>query len=212
MSLLVDHIGFVKTDQKLIKEAIEKDKNARVVVESVLQRADFENQNERIYPKEVLVKSAKIYKETFVADKRALGELDHSDKEIVELKNVSHNIVDMWWDGDELVGRIEILSTPSGNILKQLLAEGVKIGISSRATGSLKPVVRNGKKLQEVQDDLMFICWDFVSNPSTSGAFVNVITPLKESFQRSNLISYKNRNVDRIKKINKIIYNIISLD
>lgn len=202
MGLLVDFVGFVKRDKIIMEGSGDDVASKKLIVEGILQRADVVNQNDRIYPKKVLVREAEKYKKIFVENNRALGELDHSDKEIVELKNVSHNILDMWWENDDLVGRIEILPTPAGNILKQLIMEGIKVGISSRATGSLNTIVRNGKKVHEIQDDLCFICWDFVSNPSTAGAFMSPVN-LKESVERVA----RKRN-DRIEKI---IYDIISI-
>jgi len=104
-----------------------------------------------------------------------LGELDHPDSTVINLKNVSHNIKEIWWEGDDLCGTVEILGTPSGNILKELLKAGILLGISSRGMGSTKPL---GANKVEVAEDFELIGWDFVSNPSTHGAFM---VPMNES-------------------------------
>ena len=147
------------------------------MVKGVLQRASAENQNGRVYPKEILEREAKKY-ETLIKERRALGELDHPDSSVINLKNVSHNIKEIHWEGDDLVGTVEILSTPSGNILKELLRGDILLGISSRGMGSTKPLA--GNKL-EVQEDFELLCWDFVSNPSTHGAFMR---PMNESVNK----------------------------
>ena len=106
-----------------------------------------------------------------VKENRAMGELDHPESQVVNLKNVSHNISDVWWDGDNVMGKIEILPTPSGNILKALIESGITCGVSSRGMGSLE---QRGE-LMEVQDDFELLCWDFVSTPSNPGSYMNVI-------------------------------------
>lgn len=161
----------------LFEGKIHEDANGRTLVKGVLQRASAENQNGRVYPKEILVREAKKY-ETLIKERRALGELDHPDSSVINLKNVSHNIKEIHWEGDDLVGTVEILSTPSGNILKELLRGDILLGISSRGMGSTKPLA--GNKL-EVQEDFELLCWDFVSNPSTHGAFMR---PMNESVNR----------------------------
>jgi len=145
-----------------------------LMVEGRLQTAETKNGNGRRYPREILEREIKRYKDGPVKENRALGELDHPDSQIINLKNVSHNIKDIWWDGNDVVGRIEILPTPSGNILTQLFKNGITVGVSSRGMGSLKPI----GETQEVQDDFELLCWDFVSTPSTPGAYVH---PVNES-------------------------------
>ena len=112
--------------------------DGKLFVSGVLQRADAKNQNGRVYPVDVLKREAEKYMDNFVKQRRAMGELDHPESSVVNLKNVSHNIVDMGWDGKDLVGTVEILPTPSGNILKDLLKAGILLGISSRGLGSVK--------------------------------------------------------------------------
>jgi hypothetical protein len=126
------------------------------------------------------MREAKKYFENFINQKRAMGELDHPESSVVNLANVSHNITEMNWNGDDLLGTVEVLSTPSGNILKELFKSGIKLGISSRGMGSVETMNENGS--QEVQDDFELIAFDFVSNPSTHGAFMY---PMNESVEQS---------------------------
>ena len=140
------------------------------VVKGVLQRANVKNQNGRIYPRDILQRESLKYQENFIKERRALGELDHPESQVVNLQNVSHNVIDMAWNGDDLVGTVEVLTTPSGNILRELFKAGIKLGISSRGMGSVKKNVR--ESADEVQDDFDLIAFDFVSNPSTKGAFL----------------------------------------
>ena len=175
--VIVDYIPFNITPTQ-INEAM-KENNGKLVVKGVLQRAEAKNQNGRVYPREILVRESKKYDENFVKQNRALGELDHPDSSVVNLQNVSHNVKEMHFEGDNLVGTVEILTTPSGNILKELFKNGIKLGISSRGLGSVE-VVResNGDQVSKVGDDFELIAFDFVSNPSTHGAFLH---PMNES-------------------------------
>lgn len=139
-----------------------------MMVKGILQRANTLNQNGRIYPKDILQREIDNYVK-LVKERRATGELDHADEPVVNLKNVSHVITDVWWEGDVVWGRVEILEDmDQGRQLKTLFNNGIKVGISSRAVGS----VRQQKDASIVQDDLQLICWDFVSEPSTPGAFM----------------------------------------
>ena len=175
--VIVDYIPFQISPQQ-INEAM-KENNGKLVVKGVLQRAEAKNQNGRVYPRNILVRESKKYDENFVKQNRALGELDHPDSSVVNLQNVSHNVKEMHFEGDNLVGTVEILTTPSGNILKELFKNGIKLGISSRGLGSVE-VVResNGDTVSKVGDDFELIAFDFVSNPSTHGAFLH---PMNES-------------------------------
>ena len=178
--LLVDYLPFeVKSEQ--INESL-KENNGKLIVKGVLQRAESKNQNGRVYPREVLVREAKKYSSTYIKERRAMGELDHPDSSVVNLQNVSHNIKEMHWLGDDLLGTVEVLGTPSGNILKELFKAGIKLGISSRGMGSVETVSEAGDEpSQEVQPDFELIAFDFVSNPSTHGAFMY---PMKESVDK----------------------------
>jgi hypothetical protein len=150
-------------------------------VQGVMQRANAENQNGRVYDKVILEREVKNYMEQFVKKGNAFGELDHPESPIVSLKNASHVIKDLWWEGDELMGKVELLNTPSGNIVREILKAGHTVGISSRGTGSVQ---QTNEGYLEVQSDFELVTWDFVSNPSTHGAFMNPIS-LNENKQRN---------------------------
>ncbi len=164
-------------------------------VEGVLQRAGAKNQNGRIYEKELLMREADKYVEEFVKVGNAFGELDHPESAIVSLKNASHVVKELYWKGDDLMGRIELLNTPAGNIVKEIVKAGHTIGISSRGTGSVQ---QTNEGYLEVQDDFELVCWDFVSNPSTHGAFMNPVS-LNEGVA----------NIDKYGKVNSIINDIL---
>lgn len=193
--LLVDVIPFNFSAQT-INESL-KENNGKLVVSGILQRADAKNQNGRVYPRDILQREAQRYI-SLVKERRALGELDHPDSSVVNLANVSHNIVEMHWNGGDLVGTVEILTTPAGNILRELFKNGIKLGISSRGLGS---TVGGDDGTQEVQEDFELIAFDFVSNPSTHGAF---LAPLREGVERRGLIKE-----NPYYKINKIITDIL---
>jgi hypothetical protein len=141
------------------------------MVEGILATAEVKNGNGRYYPKELWEREIDKYMES-VKQNRALGELDHPESSVINLKNVSHNITEMWWDGDKVLGKIEILPTPSGNILKALIENNITVGVSSRGMGSLED--RGG--VLEVQDDFELLCWDFVSTPSNPGSYMEIVT------------------------------------
>ena len=177
--LLVDVRPFDISRQK-IDESI-KENDGRLIVKGVLQRAESKNQNGRVYPREVLLKEVSKYLEEQVSERRALGELDHPESSVVNLNNASHNVIEMHWDGDDLLGTVEVLSTPSGNILKELFKSGIKLGISSRGLGSVEPMREGEGDTVEVQPDFELIAFDFVSNPSTHGAFMR---PVNEGVEK----------------------------
>lgn len=156
-------------DRNMILEAATMNPNGTIKIRGILQRANSKNQNGRIYPKPILERESAKYLSEFVTERRALGELDHPEATVVNLRNVSHNITEMHWEGDDLVGTIEILSTPMGNIVKELMKNGIRLGVSSRGVGSVKEL---GEGIVEVDNDFNLICFDIVSNPSTQGAFL----------------------------------------
>ena len=172
------------------------------VVQGVLQRAGAKNQNGRIYPRNILERECRRYQNEYIDQHRALGELDHPESSVVNLNNVSHNILKIWWDGDDLKGAVQILETPSGNILKALFKAGITLGISSRGLGSVKELRSEGTV--EVQEDFELICWDFVSNPSTHGAFMRP-THMHESVGTKSTSNKYN-------KVNSIITSILCDD
>jgi hypothetical protein len=195
-TLLVDVMPFEITPE-LIKESEEKN-NGKLLVKGVIQRADSLNENKRRYPKNLLEREVKKYMR-LIQERRALGELDHPDSSVVNLQNVSHLLVDLEWNNNDLLGTVEVLTTPSGNILRALFQSGVKVGISSRGLGSTRDI---GEGAVEVQDDYEILCWDMVSNPSTQGGFMN---RLNESVE----ITY-NPISKKYEKVNKIVMDILS--
>ena len=178
--LLVDVTPFRPT----IRES--KNKPGVFEVEGVMQRASAENQNGRVYKKEILEREAKKYMDEFVKRGNAFGELDHPESPVVSLKNASHIVKDLYWKGDDLMGKVELLNTPAGNIVKEIIKAGHTIGISSRGTGSVQ---QTNEGTLEVQPDFELVCWDFVSNPSTHGAFMNPVA-LNES--KGKITKYDN--------------------
>ena len=164
--LLVDITPF----KSILRES--KERPGVYEVEGVMQRAVSKNQNGRTYSKPILERECSKYIKEFVENGNAFGELDHPESPIVSLKNASHIVKDLWWKGNDLMGRVELLNTPSGNIVKEIIKAGHTIGISSRGTGSVQ---QTNEGTLEVQDDFELVCWDFVSNPSTHGAFMNPV-------------------------------------
>jgi len=180
---------------KLISEGKLSDRG-NPLVEGILATVEVKNGNGRYYKKELWEREMEKYSQ-HIKEKRALGELDHPESSIINLKNVSHNINDIWWDKDHIMGKIEILPTPSGNILKALIESGITVGVSSRGMGSLKEV--NG--ILEVQDDFELLCWDFVSTPSNPGSYMHLV---KESLNESQL-----KDINKYSKVNSIVTEIL---
>ena len=195
--LLVDCITFEFKKDNLFEQAV-RDNNMRLVVKGILQRAQIKNQNGRVYPKEVLIRESAKYQENFIKERRALGELDHPESSVVNLQNVSHNVVEMHWEGDDLVGTIEVLPTPNGNILKELFKANIRLGISSRGMGTVNKSLKEDADV--VQDDFELIAFDFVSNPSTRGAFMFPTGNLQEGVKGvvQNPITHKWEKVENI--------------
>ena len=164
-------------------------------VTGIMQRAGAKNQNGRIYKREILEQEVQNYIENFVKVGNAYGELDHPESAIVSLKNASHVVKDLWWEGQDLMGKLELLNTPSGNIVKEIVRGGHTIGISSRGTGS---VSQTNEGTLMVQPDFELVCWDFVSNPSTQGAFMNAIS-----------LNEAKTQVGKYDKLDSIINNIL---
>ena len=179
--------------RSILKES--KERPGVFEVEGIMQRAGAKNQNGRIYDKPILLREVKKYMEEFVDNGNAYGELDHPESAVVSLKNASHIVKSLRWDGDDLIGIVELLNTPSGNIVKEIIKAGHTIGISSRGTGSVQ---QTNEGHLEVQDDFELVCWDFVSNPSTHGAFMNPIS-----------LNEEKGVVDKYAKVNSIINDIL---
>ena len=187
--LLVDVTPF----KSVLRES--KERPGVFEVEGVMQRAKAENQNGRVYSKAILEREAKKYVDEFVKRGNAFGELDHPESPVVSLKNASHIVKELYWKGDDLMGKVELLNTPAGNIVKEIIKAGHTIGISSRGTGSVN---QTNEGQLEVQPDFELVCWDFVSNPSTHGAFMNPI-----SLQEGKVEVSKYLNLDSV--INDIL-------
>jgi hypothetical protein len=168
MALLCEYTE-LKYDRDVLIESLDPNKPL-VLKNVVLQRAEAKNQNGRVYPKDVLMREAAEYKRNFVEQRRALGELDHPESPVVNLKNVCCNVVNLWTRDDDVMGDIEILTTPTGNIVRELIRNNIKLGVSSRGLGSVKQM---DESTVEVQNDFSLVCFDIVSNPSTIGAFIN---------------------------------------
>ena len=192
--LLTEYRTF-KVDKRLVEASINENKS--VVVKGVRQRAEAKNQNGRIYPREILEREIKKYAEGPIKERRALGELDHPESSVINLQNVSHNVTKVKMVGDDVYGEVEILSTPAGNILKELFRNGITVGISSRGMGSVQ---ENGNGTVEVQDDFELLCFDFVSTPSTHGAFMKPAGRALQALQEGKiqLPEYKYTNVNNI--------------
>ena len=175
-------------EKRLVRE------NKAVFLTGIMQRADAQNGNGRVYPRGILEREVENYTK-LVKERRALGELDHPEDSVVNLKNASHMVTDVWWDGNDVMGKVQVLNTPSGQVLKELVGAGVKLGISSRGLGS----VSEGNGTTMVEDDFQLICFDFVSEPSTTGAFM--------------MTENKNINLDTVftkaDKINRALNDIL---
>ena len=158
-------------------------------VEGVMQRAEAKNQNGRVYDRKILEREVEKYMNDFVKVGNAYGELDHPESPIVSLQNASHVVKDLWWEGNDLMGKVQLLNTPAGNIVKEIVKGGHTIGISSRGTGSVQ---QTNEGTLAVQDDFELVCWDFVSNPSTHGAFLSQVSlnegvaPQQEKYGKVN--------------------------
>ena len=192
--LLTEYRTF-KVDKRLVESSIKENKS--LVVKGVIQRAEAKNQNGRIYPREILEREINKYAEGPIKERRALGELDHPESSVINLQNVSHNVTKVKMVGDDVYGEVEILSTPAGNILKELFRNGITVGISSRGMGSVQ---ENGNGTVEVQDDFELLCFDFVSTPSTHGAFMKPAGRALQELQEGKIQvpSYKYTNVNNI--------------
>ena len=153
-----------------------------------LQEADVLNGNRRVYPYDVLVLEVKNYQK-LVSEHRALGELDHPDDSVINLRNASHMVTAIWMEEKSVMGKVKVLDTPSGQVLKSLVESGVKLGISSRGMGS----VSESNNITVVQEDFQLICFDFVSEPSTPNAFM-----MKEAKGYNNQVFTKADRINRL--------------
>ena len=193
--LLIEHIPF-----SIAKLTLTESKGGRMVLEGKLQAADTKNGNGRVYPENVLKREVEKYINGPIKQNNAMGELDHPESSVINLSNVSHNIVKVWWEGNDVMGRLTLLNTPSGKIAMELVSAGIPLGISSRGMGSVKQL---GETV-EVQDDFELLCWDLVSVPSTPEAYmhpVGKLTTMNEGKQYKTAKDYS--------KVNSLITEII---
>ena len=188
---LLIEVNTIKVSHSQLTESVNKT-NGNLLVEGILATAEVKNGNGRYYSKNLWEREMNKYNE-LVQQRRSMGELDHPESSVVNLKNVSHIINDWWWDGDNVVGKIEVLPTPSGNILKELIKSGVTVGVSSRGMGSLE---QRGN-VMEVQDDFELLCWDFVSTPSNPGSYMHTLNEGKQ------ILTYD------YTKVNSIVHEIL---
>ena len=175
-----------------------------VYLVGVCQRAGTKNGNGRVYNKETLAREVERYQDA-IRERRSLGELDHPDDSVINLKNASHVVTKMWWDGDSVMGKIECLDTPAGNILKALVKSGCKLGISSRGLGTVSE--RNGMTM--VEDDFQLICFDIVSEPSTPGAYMNRAQGPKSAGLGHGLNRYISEGKDKKSKLDGLFDSIL---
>jgi hypothetical protein len=195
--LLIDHTSFRIAKLTLMTEG--KNTNGRMLLQGKLQEAEVKNGNGRVYPREILQREVQKYIDGPVKQNNAMGELDHPEASIINLSNVSHNIKKVWWDGNDLMGQLELLNTPSGKIAMELVSAGIPLGISSRGMGSVKQL---GETV-EVQDDFELLCWDLVSVPSTPGAYMQPVGKLSSMNESKQ---YKSKDYS---KVNSLITEII---
>jgi hypothetical protein len=159
-----------------------------MILSGIMQMTDTKNGNGRVYPHNVMVREVKNYQK-LIKENRALGELDHPDDSVINLKNVSHTVTDMWMEGNKVMGKIKVLNTPSGKILQELVNGGITVGVSSRGMGSVSESQGN----TVVEDDFQLICFDMVSEPSTPGAFM-----MKEAKDYQNKVFTKADRINRL--------------
>lgn len=190
--------SFNVEEHSMLTEVADPTNSGRLLLKGVMQRKQQKNQNGRVYPDHILEREVEKYQQ-LISERRALGELDHSTESIINLKNVSHNVIDCYFEGNDVIGTIEILPTPCGNIAKALIQSGIKLGISSRGLGSVK---RLAEGTLMVQDDFELVCFDLVSNPSTRGAFMS--TTLTEGV--NGLLE---TNLDKYLGVETILRNIL---
>ncbi len=197
-TLLVDYIPFHIAKLSLV-ESKENPSDKRMRVKGKLQEADVKNGNGRVYPLEILKKQVDEYIKGPVSSKTATGELDHPESSVINLNNVSHLITKVWWEGNDVMGELLLLNTPSGKIAQEIISAGIPLGISSRGMGSVKQI---GESV-EVQDDFELLTWDLVSVPSTPNAYMKPVG-LNENMQY-------NISPNNYQKINQLITDIICI-
>tara|TARA_R100000664_G_C2757418_1_gene145654 strand:+ start:3114 stop:3722 length:609 start_codon:yes stop_codon:yes gene_type:complete len=165
-----------------------------MILSGIMQMTETQNGNGRVYQHKTMQREVQNYKK-LVKENRALGELDHPDDSVINLKNASHMVTEIWMEGKNVMGKIKVLDTPSGKILKELVNGGVTVGVSSRGMGS----VREDRGQTIVEDDFQLICFDMVSEPSTPGAFM-----MREAKEYTNDVFTKADKINRL--LNEVIH------
>jgi len=193
-------------ENSLFEYKSEKRNDGKIILRGIMQRANVKNQNNRIYPKDILERELKNY-QILINERRALGTLDHEQESVVSLKEVSHLITKLWWEGDDVYGELELLDTPNGRVAKSLVESNVKIGISSRAVGSIKE--QSGVSV--VQSDIVWCAFDLVADPSTRGAFM---LPIRESLDPMSIKIIKENGLSELLfskeyRVNRILNKLI---
>jgi hypothetical protein len=183
----------VNDNVNLVTEEVNGEKQYHI--DGIFMQAEQKNRNGRVYPSKVLMNEVKKYNNDYVRSKRAMGELGHPDGPQLNLERVSHLIKELRIDGNDVYGKAKILDTPYGKIVKNLISEGVKIGVSSRGMGSLK---QNSSGVNEVQDDFSLSAVDIVADPSAPDAFVEGIMEGKEWVWENGILTA--RKIDTYKK------------
>lgn len=196
--LLIDHTPFHIAKLQIISEGKEAG-DGRMRVKGKLQEADVKNGNGRVYPIKTLKAQVDQYVAGPITSKTAMGELDHPESSIVNLNNVSHNITKVWWEGNNVMGELVLLNTPSGKIAQELISAGIPLGISSRGMGSVRQI---GETV-EVQDDFELVAFDLVSVPSTPEAYMY---PMNEGLLKEGK---EYQNINKYSKVNSLITEII---
>jgi len=179
-------IGILNEHEKKLRD------DNYMIMSGIIQVADVKNHNGRIYSRQILEREMENY-QRLINEHRALGCLDHEDSPVVNLQNVSHMMLRTFWKNNEVWGVMKVLNTPMGKTLRTLVEDGVRVGISSRALGSVKETTRG----TIVDDDLMLLCFDIVSDASAPGAYLNQI---KEN---------KNNNLNKYAQLNEAFDMII---
>jgi hypothetical protein len=201
--LLVDYIPFHIAKLSLVESKGNIDKRMRI--EGKLQQADVKNGNGRVYPIDILRPQVDAYIKGPVNSKTSTGELDHPESSVINLSNVSHLITRIWWEGNDVMGELLLLDTPSGKIAQEIITAGIPLGISSRGMGSVKQL---GETV-EVQDDFELLCWDLVSVPSTPGAYMQAIGTTKLVGKLSIDENKQYNTFNDYSKVNSLITEII---
>jgi len=213
--LLEYDAGYIsyEDNKRIISEMRETDFSQDIILFAVLQKYDTPNKNGRIYP-ELLLKRENEKYQTLIKKGGALSELNHPSSSLIDLDRVSHSILETWWDGKILMGKIKLFTSPGwkkmgivstkGDQAAMLIMNGATLGISSRGVGSLK----NVKGQNIVQDDFELVCFDLVSSPSTPGAYVFSDPNERDQYQES--LDEKPQDINKMKNLMSKLDNFLT--